>query len=139
MKWIWIILAILYVLSRIDLIPDFIPGWGYLDDIVVLGLLIRYLVKLRQIHRMFQQGGSSQQKDGNPSQDESHGNRSDQPKTPYEILGVPPTASKEEIRSAYRHLANQYHPDKVAHLGKEFQDLAEQRFKDIQEAYQRLK
>ena len=29
MKWIWIILALLYVLSRIDLIPDVLVGWGW--------------------------------------------------------------------------------------------------------------
>ena len=60
-------------------------------------------------------------------------------KDPYNVLNVTKNASQEEIKKAYRKLANQYHPDKVAHLGKEFQDLAEERFKEIQEAYQRLK
>jgi DnaJ-class molecular chaperone len=58
--------------------------------------------------------------------------------SPYDILGVAPGASKEEIKAAYRDLANRYHPDKVAHLGEELQTLAEQRFKEIQEAYQEL-
>jgi len=35
-------------------------------------------------------------------------------------------------------LANKYHPDKVDHLGEEFKKLAEKKFKDIQEAYQKL-
>jgi curved DNA-binding protein CbpA len=53
-------------------------------------------------------------------------------------LNLPPDADQEAIKAAYRKLANQYHPDKVSHLGKEFQDLAERRFKEIQEAYQKL-
>ncbi|MBW1817978.1 MAG: DnaJ domain-containing protein [Deltaproteobacteria bacterium] len=43
-----------------------------------------------------------------------------------------------EIRKAYRELANRYHPDKVNHLGEEFRDLAEERFKEVQTAYQEL-
>ena len=59
-------------------------------------------------------------------------------KTPHEILGVSPEATQEEIRAAYICLAKQYHPDKVAHLGKEFQELADKKFKEIQQAYARL-
>jgi DnaJ like chaperone protein len=53
----------------------------------------------------------------------------------YRILGISPDASNEQIRSAYRKLAAQYHPDKVANLGKEFTDVAEEKFKLINEAY----
>lgn len=138
MKWIWIGLAILYVLSRIDLIPDVFIGWGWIDDIVVLLLLWRYLARLRQASNLFNQAGPqfNQGTGGSSSQQASdHQNA----RSPHEILEVEPGASEEEIRSAYRRLANQYHPDKVAHLGKELQELAELRFKEIQEAYQRLK
>ncbi len=54
------------------------------------------------------------------------------------MLGVAPDATPRQIKEAYHKLAAQYHPDKVAHLGKEFQDLAEKRFKQIQQAYQNL-
>jgi DnaJ-class molecular chaperone len=57
---------------------------------------------------------------------------------PYEILNVPKGASIEEIKKAYRELANKYHPDKVNHLGEEFKQLAEKRFKEIEEAYRKL-
>jgi DnaJ like chaperone protein len=53
----------------------------------------------------------------------------------YGILGVSPDASNEQIRSAYRKLAAQYHPDKVANLGEEFTAVAEEKFKLINEAY----
>jgi DnaJ-class molecular chaperone len=54
------------------------------------------------------------------------------------VLQIPREASQEEIKAAYKHLAGKYHPDKVLHLGEEFQSLAEERFKEIQAAYQKL-
>src|SRR5258708_4289377 len=47
----------------------------------------------------------------------------------YEILGVPRSASQEEIQQAYRKLARTYHPDVNS------DPAAEDRFKDISEAY----
>jgi len=57
---------------------------------------------------------------------------------PHTVLGVQPGASREEVRAAYRRLVAQYHPDKVTHLGREFQDLAHRRLLQIQRAYQHL-
>jgi molecular chaperone DnaJ len=48
----------------------------------------------------------------------------------YQILGVPKTASQDEIKKAYRKLAHQYHPDK--------QSGNEAKFKELNEAYQVL-
>ena len=47
----------------------------------------------------------------------------------YEVLGVSKTASKDEIKSAFRRLAKKYHPD----ISKE--ENAEEKFKEVQEAY----
>jgi len=58
---------------------------------------------------------------------------------PYMVLGVSKNSSNEEIHKAYRNLANKYHPDKVAHLGKEFIELANEKFTKIQEAYEIIK
>ena len=58
--------------------------------------------------------------------------------TPHEILGVTSTATATEIKERFHRLAVQYHPDKVHHLGKEFQDEAHKRFVQLQEAYATL-
>ncbi len=56
----------------------------------------------------------------------------------YQVLGAAKHASDDEIKKAYREQAGKYHPDRVSHLGKEFIELANQRFQAINEAYQHL-
>lgn len=51
---------------------------------------------------------------------------------PYEVLGVSPTASDEEIKKAYRKLAKEYHPDRNK------SSKAEEMFKSASEAYATL-
>jgi hypothetical protein len=53
----------------------------------------------------------------------------------FKILGLNANASPTEISLAYRHLAQMYHPDKVAGLAPEFSALAEQRMREINAAY----
>ena len=48
---------------------------------------------------------------------------------PFSILGIPPTASQDEIKKAYRGLALQYHPDRNSH------PRASEKFKQVSEAY----
>jgi uncharacterized Zn finger protein (UPF0148 family) len=57
---------------------------------------------------------------------------------PYQVLRVTRGASKEEIKAAYFNLIKQYHPDKVCHLGQEFQKLADEKAQLINRAYQIL-
>ena len=56
----------------------------------------------------------------------------------YEMLEVAPTASPDEIRQAFRREITKYHPDKVQHLGREFQEIAAVRAADLTQAYKVL-
>lgn len=55
---------------------------------------------------------------------------------PYQVLGVSPNASDDEIKKAYRELSRKYHPDTNAN--NPLADLAEEKFKQVQEAYQQI-
>jgi hypothetical protein len=125
-KQILLIGALLYILSPVDLIPDVLWGLGWLDDLLVLGLLLWVLSGLRK-HR----GGPFRWWRGTWP-------RRAEPQDPYIILGVERHATEEEIRAAYRRAVAQYHPDKVSHLGQELQELAHQKLIAIQQAYDEL-
>jgi DnaJ-domain-containing protein 1 len=142
MKYIWALLAVLYIIYPRDLISDGLGIWGRLDDLIVLYFLIRYWI--RKVKHQTASRTHYEQQSGNQRRDQgsssgSTGSASGTSNDPYSILGVGPNATQEEIQQAYRKLANQYHPDKVSHLGKEFAELSEKRFKEIQNAYQTLK
>lgn len=126
----WIIIALVYVISPWDLVPERILGVrGLIDDIIVFFLIYRFYKTGRYPFGNFRSQNSNQPP--NPPENT--------PENPYEILGVQPGCSKEELRKAYTKLAVQYHPDKVSHLGDELQKVAEQRFKEIEAAYRQLK
>jgi DnaJ like chaperone protein len=59
----------------------------------------------------------------------------------YATLGLPVDASEDEIKSKYRRLVVEYHPDKVVSKGlpEEFVELAEKKLREIQEAYEAIK
>lgn len=139
MAWIWIILAVLYLLSPYDLLPDFFPVKGWLDDFVILILLSRYIMRHYKARQSGYRTQSNHHDHARTEDDTPPKNSHSRPADPYTILGLPRQADQEQIRSAYLRLVNQYHPDKVAHLGREFQELAEKRFKEIQNAYDQLK
>ncbi len=57
----------------------------------------------------------------------------------YKVLEIEPSATNDEIKKAYRKMAMRYHPDKVLHLGPEFQKTANEKFQKVNEAYEKLK
>jgi DnaJ domain len=59
-------------------------------------------------------------------------------KSHYDLLNVNPSADAETIKKAFRHEIARYHPDKVTHLGAEFQDLASTRAAELTTAYKTL-
>lgn len=56
----------------------------------------------------------------------------------YELLGIDPAASPDEVKRAFRQQIARYHPDKVQHLGKEFQEMAAERAAELTESYRIL-
>ncbi len=57
---------------------------------------------------------------------------------PYSILGVNRGATDAEIKKAYRRLSRQYHPDSYAGKSHMEQEMAEEKFRQIQEAYNQI-
>lgn len=129
MKYWATLFSVLYLLSPIDLLPERGLGrLGLVDDFLIAGTLYWYyfLRPAAQRARAGKAGAKDAPGGGEPEKD------------PYSILGVGKNATPEEIKHAYRELANKYHPDKVSHLGEEFREIAHKKFKEIRRAYERL-
>lgn len=152
MKLIGFIIALIYTLIPTDLLPDMIPVLGWLDDIALWALFVWYFyLHLRGEEDPIAQDAGRQEDDqwfhrhtADDGGRQTHREKADphskthDRKDPYTVLGVERGAPPEVIKKAYRALAGTYHPDKFAHLGEDFQKTAEERFKEIQEAYQTL-
>ena len=57
----------------------------------------------------------------------------------YSVLGISPSATDEEVKKAYRVMAMKHHPDRVSALGEDVRKAAEERFKSIADAYDRIR
>jgi uncharacterized membrane protein YkvA (DUF1232 family) len=130
-----LLLALLYLVSPVDLIPDVLGPVGFLDDILVLLSVLWW---------------TSQQVPGpQPQTEQRTGHRRAQPSAkseqqrapwdPYAVLGIERGASREQITHAYREQMKRYHPDRVADLGEELQQVAHEKTVEIQRAYEELK
>lgn len=56
----------------------------------------------------------------------------------YKVLGISPDATDQEVKAAYRKLALQHHPDRVATLGDDVKKAAERKFKEINDAKEKI-
>ncbi len=137
--WLLLLLCVVYVLSPLDLFPDVLGPAGRLDDLLVaLGTLYYIYSGSRKIPGQDKARGGQ----GGPGRGGSEGasSRQDAPGSsdPYDVLGVNRGDGLEEIRKHYKEKLLQYHPDRVAHLGRELQEVAEQKTKEITEAFQKI-
>jgi DnaJ like chaperone protein len=56
----------------------------------------------------------------------------------YTILEIDPKAGDEEVKKAYRRMAMKHHPDRVANLGDDAQRAAGEKFRKVQQAWERI-
>ncbi|MFH0907618.1 MAG: DnaJ domain-containing protein [bacterium] len=131
-----ILIAVLYLIFPRDLIPDFLGrGPGLIDDLLLIALLTYFYRRyLREYLAQATRGQDQQERSHRAHETTDSGSAFDA----YEVLGVSPSASKETIHAAYKARMQEYHPDKVAHLGKELQELAHRKAQDIQRAHEEL-
>jgi DnaJ like chaperone protein len=57
----------------------------------------------------------------------------------YKILEIESSANDDEVKKAYRRMANKYHPDKVAYLGEDIRKAAGEKFRKVKDAYETIK
>lgn len=60
-------------------------------------------------------------------------------KSAYKILEISSDATDEEVKKAYKKMAVKFHPDKVSHLGEDIQKSANEKFKEVNVAYEQIK
>jgi len=136
MKLALSLLALVYFLLPYDFFPDVVLGWGWIDDLIIVYFLWRFFYRGKGAS--FNRSPGEERSNGNTRNNGPPSDNRNVLKDPYDVLQISRSASQEEIKTAYKELAGKYHPDKVLHLGEEFQSLAEERFKEIQEAYQKI-
>jgi DnaJ-domain-containing protein 1 len=130
MSYLWFVLLALYILSPLDAHPLFF------DDLIASVVLVYLLYKnTRQKKRAgytytnsHSQNKSKTTTSGHLSLDEA-----------YQILGIGPDSSLDEVRKAYKEKVAQSHPDKVSHLSKELQDKAKELTLKLNNAFDVIK
>ena len=127
-----LILALVYFVFPLDLIPDIFGPFGRFDDLVIFGLALWRVMKDRQ-----ERAKEQQRSDGATQQERTHPKaRATETKLdPYTLFKLSPDASQAEIDARYKELAKDYHPDRVAHLGEDLRKVAHEKMIEIQHAY----
>ena len=100
---------------------------------IIILIVLAYFI-FRQLMRMLRQGIRWRSERGNYQY--QNGGRENTEEEYRKILGVTDKDTPATIKTRYRELLTKYHPDKVQHLGVEFQEMAERKTKAIMEAYE---
>lgn len=127
MKWFYLLLALIYLISPYDILPDFLGLPGRLDDLAIL-IYVYWKYFRAPTPKSKDEAIDAEFTRVSPKKEND----------PYAILEVSVNATREEIESQYRKLMSKYHPDKVNHLGVELQKVAHEKTLEIQSAYKKL-
>jgi hypothetical protein len=128
--------ALLYVIIPWDF--DFVPLVGRLDDVLFV-LLALYYYRKRKRSLGGRGGASESRREGSSAREEPGATARGEESDPYLLLGVDRGDGEDDIKRAYREMLGKYHPDRVQHLGEEFREMAAQRTKTINLAWQRVR
>lgn len=141
--WYIVILCIgiLYLLSPIDLVPDFVPVLGWLEDLVVVAVAFWLASRMRASGQGRDDDEEHADTERAQADRDAMRDRSTAPlsKTPWQLLDIEPDADEEAVEAAYKAKLMQYHPDRASHLGEELQDLAHEKTLELQRAYEQIK
>lgn len=99
-----------------------------------LSLKMQYELTKRRLNKYYFNNQAESQRKDTPKE------QTIDPQDSYSILGIARSANEDEIKRAYRNLALEHHPDRLAAKGfpKEFTEVATRRFQIIQAAYDKI-
>ena len=127
-----LVLAVIYFIVPFDLIPDHWGRPGRIDDL----LFIFIIVYVNFFKPLIDEVLANRR---NFRQDSSASTAKADSDDPFEILGLPHSAPFADIRNAYHEKIRQYHPDLVAKMGPEIQEVARKQTQRLNFAYETLK
>jgi hypothetical protein len=133
---------VLYVRSPVDLLPDTMGPLGLLDDLLFSLAVVWWLRRQLRVPPAPRPNARQRARGtgfaGGGAHGDMGGSATMPPWDPYAVLGIARGASADEISRAYRQQMKLYHPDRVADLGAELQEVAHRRSVDIQRAYEEI-
>lgn len=103
--------------------------WNIAQNLGVSRVELAQLEAILRAQRSFGQGGHAGQ------------SREEELREAYRALGIDAAATDKEVKTAYRRLMNQHHPDKLASKGlpDSMQEVAKERTREIRSAYERIR
>ena len=114
--------------------------------VVALAFAGGYWFVSKMLAYLFPKKADAESDGGAPAPDdspcpESDGNTAIEMTDPraFAVFGIATLPDEDELKRIYRELAVQYHPDKVQHLAPEFKTIADQKIREINQAYDHLK
>ena len=123
LKWTFAIIGLAFTHTFVGALMGYMLGW------LAEGIFQRPKVHFHYERRTYNgQSSSDMQPDVIPSAVLSA----------YRTLGISPYVSDDEVRQAYRQMAKKYHPDRVATLGDDVKRAAERKFKEINDAKEKI-